>query len=170
VQNKWSVYGLVVMLGVSSVAPAQAFFNPGRWMNPSEWFGNNNYNYGPPPRPMPPQAYPPAYGQPAPYAYPAPTPVAPPIAAPAPVAPPVVAPAPFAPAAAAPAPIATPPTTYTAPTPPPKYIENNPVFAPSTSSSGLKWPDEKFVVDSPQSNQNFSFAPSGYLQGSDGTK
>ena len=161
-KNKWGIYGLAVVLGVSLVVPVQAFFNPGRWMDPSEWFGNNNRNYGPPPsRPMPAQAYPPAYGQPAPYAYPAP------MTAPVPVAPLVTTPAP---AAATPAAIATPPATYNAPPTSAVYNENTPEFIPSNSNSGLKWPDEQSIADSPQKDQSFSFAPAGYLQGSDSKK
>ena len=160
VKNKWGVYGLAVVLGVSLVVPAQAFFNPGRWMDPSEWFGNNNRNYGPPPRPMPAQAYPPAYGQPAPYTYPAPA------MAPTPVAPPVTIPAP----ATTPAAVATPPATYNAPPTSAVYNEDTPEFIPSNSNSGLKWPDKQFGADRPRENSNFSFAPSGYLQGTDSAK
>jgi len=164
--NKWVVNGLAVMLGASLAVPAEAFFNPGRWMDPSEWFGNNNRNYGPPPpRPVPAQTYPPAYTQPTPYTYPAPA-----VPAPAPVAPIVTAPA-AAPTMATPSPATVPsPTAYPNPSAPIKYEESNPVYPPSTSNSGLEWPDEKFVIDNPQSDQNFSFAPSGYLQGSDKTK
>ncbi len=162
-QNKWGVYGLAVMLGVSGVAPVQAFFNPGRWMDPSEWFGNNNHNDRlPPPRPMLP-AYPPAYRQPATYPYPA--------ANPAPAAPTVTTPA----AVIAPAPVTVPATTDTTPPASTEYKESDPAFAPSTSNSELKWPDESIAADNPKPDQdkpdqNFSFAPAGYLQDSDNTQ
>ncbi len=154
-KKKWGIYGLAVVLGASLVLPVQAFFNPGRWMDPSGWFGNNNRNYGPPPpRPMPAQAYPPAYGQPAPYAYPAPA----------------MAPTPVAPLATTPAPAATPAATYNAPPTSAVYNKNTPKFIPSNSNSGLKWPDEQPIADSLRKDQSFSFAPAEYLQDSDSTK
>ncbi len=62
----------LLLLGLTA-GSAQAFdFSPGRWMNPSRWFGGDHYDddYYPPP-PPPPPTY--GYGQPggaAPYGYP----------------------------------------------------------------------------------------------------
>ena len=85
---------------------------------------------------------------------------------PTPVAPLATTPTP----AATPAAPETPPATYNAPPTSAVYNENTPEFIPSNSNSGLKWPDEQSITGSPQEDQSFSFAPSGYLQGSDSTK
>jgi hypothetical protein len=138
VHNKWGVYGVAFVLGFGSITPGYAFnFNPGRWMDPSEWFGNDRPL---PPPPMRPQGYAPGYRLPAPaHAYSPPT--------------------------MAPTTPATPRTTVPQPSPimppaPLKFKEIAPV------GNKLKWTNEKAIIDRPQKDRSFSFAPAGYLQDS----
>ena len=146
--NKWEVYGVSIVLVLGSITSGYAFdFSPGRWMDPSEWFGNNNHNYRPlPPPPMRPQGYPPAYRLPtAPaYVYSAPT---------------VLPTTPATPRAAIPQ-----SSTITPPAAPLKFKESVPAGTPSSHGSKLKWTDKKATMDNQQEDRSFSFAPAGYLQ------
>jgi hypothetical protein len=149
VHNKWGVYGVTFVLGFGSITPIYAFnFNPGRWMDHAEWFGNGRPL--PPPPPMRPQSYAPGYRLPAPaHAYSAPT-MAPTTPAtsrttvpqPSPITPP--APVKFGGSAAAPL----------------KFKESAP------AGNKLKWTNEKAIIDRSQKDRSFSFAPEGYLQDS----